>query len=90
MVLHASGAPELSAQQMLVHTNIEDARDRQIENARISMESSVRQIENTIKLLAVGLPPIPALIVLILVSLRKLRLERMRISTDRLVDRRTA
>ena len=70
----------------VAQANIEDERDRQIENARISMESSVKRIQNTIKLLAVGLPPIPALIVLILVSLRKLRLERSRISTERLVE----
>ncbi len=74
----------------VARTNIEDERDREIENARISMEESVRRIRNTIKLMAVGLPPIPALIILVLVSLRKLRLERMRISTDRLVERRKA
>ena len=74
----------------VARTNIEDERDRQIENARISMEGSVRQIQNTIKLLAVGLPPIPALFVLVFVSIRRIRLERMRISTDRLVVRRKA
>jgi ABC-2 type transport system permease protein len=74
----------------VARANIEDARDRQIEDARISMEASVRNIQNTIKLLAVGLPPIPALVVLVIVSLRRLRLERMRISTDRLVERKTA
>lgn len=74
----------------VARANIEDERDRQIENARISMEASVKRIQNTIKLLAVGLPPIPAFIVLILVSLRKLKRERVRISTDRLVERRVA
>ena len=74
----------------VARANIEDERDRQIENARTSMEASVRRIQNTIKLLAVGLPPVPAFLVLILVSLRRLRLERMRISTDRLVERRAA
>ncbi len=74
----------------VARANIEDERDRQIENARISMEASVRRIQNTIKLLAVGLPPIPVLIVLIFVSLRKLRRERMRIAPDRLVTRRAA
>ena len=54
------------------------------------MEASVRRIENAIKLLAVGLPPIPAFLVFILVSLRKLKRERVRISTDRLIGRRTA
>jgi len=74
----------------VARANIEDERDRQIENARISMEASVRRIQNTIKLLAVGLPPIPVLIVLIFVSLRKLRRERLRIAADRLVARRAA
>ncbi len=74
----------------VARANIEDERDRQIENARISMEASVRRIQNTIKLLAVGLPPIPVLIVLIFVSLRKLRRERLRIAADRMVSRRAA
>ena len=74
----------------VARANIEDTRDRQIENARVSMETSVRRIRNTIKLLAVGLPPIPAFLVFIFVSLRKLKRERVRISADRLIERRTA
>lgn len=74
----------------VARANVEDERDRQIENARVSMEASVRQIENAIKLLAVGLPPIPAFLVFILVSLRKLKRERVRVSTDRLIGRRAA
>ena len=74
----------------VARANVEDERDRQIENARVSMEASVRRIENAIKLLAVGLPPIPAFLVFILVSLRKLKRERVRVSTDRLIGRRAA
>ena len=74
----------------VARANVEDERDRQIENARASMESSVRSIQNTIKLLAVGLPPIPAFILFIFVSVRKLARERGRISTDRLVRRQAA
>jgi ABC-2 type transport system permease protein len=73
----------------VARANVEDERDRQIENARATMEASVRRIQNTIKLLAVGLPPIPAFLILVFVSLRKLKRERVRISTDRLIDRRT-
>jgi len=70
--------------------NIQDERERQVEDARAGMESSVRQIQNTIKLLAVGLPPIPAFALFIFISLRKLRRERMRIAPERLLSRTEA
>jgi hypothetical protein len=41
------------------------------------MENSIRGIQNAIKLLAVALPPVPALVVFVLVSLRRLRRERV-------------
>ena len=88
MIQNLQSAEERRLQ--VARANIEDERDRQIANARVSMEASVRRIENTIKLLAVGLPPIPAFIVLIFVSLRKLKRERVRISTDRLIGKRAA
>lgn len=74
----------------VARTNIYDERDREIENARIEMEASVRKIQNTVKLLAVGLPPIPAFVILVVVTFRRLRLERARITTERLVARRAA
>ncbi|MCW5977714.1 MAG: Gldg family protein [Bryobacteraceae bacterium] len=74
----------------VARANVEDERDRLIENARVSMEGSVRAIQNTIKLSAVGLPPIPAFALFLFVSLRKLARERGRISTDRLVRRQAA
>ncbi|MBK7931654.1 MAG: Gldg family protein [Bryobacterales bacterium] len=70
--------------------NIQDERERQVEDARAGMESSVRQIQNTIKLLAVGLPPIPAFMLFLFISLRKLRRERMRIAPERLLTRSTS
>ncbi len=70
----------------VARANIEDERQRQIENARAGMESSVRAIQNTIKLLAVLLPPIPAFMLFVVMSLRKLQRERLRVSTDRLVS----
>jgi ABC-2 type transport system permease protein len=69
----------------VARANIEDERQRQIENARISMESSVRGIQNTIKLLAIGLPPIPAFVLAVFISLWRLRRERARIAPERLV-----
>jgi len=74
----------------VARTNIYDQRDREIEDARIEMEASIRRIQNTVKLLAVGLPPVPAFVVLVLVSIRRLRLEQMRISAERMVRRRAA
>lgn len=69
----------------VARTNIEDERQRQIENARAAMESSVRGIQNTIKLLAVVLPPIPAFVLFIIMSIRKVARERARIAPERLV-----
>lgn len=69
----------------VARTNIEDERQRQIENARAAMESSVRSIQNTIKLLAVALPPIPAFVLFLAMSVRKVARERARIAPERLV-----
>jgi ABC-2 type transport system permease protein len=65
--------------------NIEDEKERQIERSRADMESSIRGIQNTIKVLAVALPPIPAFVLFVLVSLRRLRREKIGVSLDRLV-----
>ena len=46
----------------------------------------VRGIQNTIKLLAVTLPPVPAFVLFILVSLNRLRRERIGVAEDRLVS----
>ena len=45
----------------MARANIDDEKQRQIENSRAEMENSIRGIQNTIKLMAVALPPIPAL-----------------------------
>ena len=74
----------------VARTNIEDERQRQIEAARANMESSIRGIQSTIKLMAVTLPPIPAFVLFVIVSLSKMRRERASISPDRLIQRRVA
>ncbi|MBI4875798.1 MAG: Gldg family protein [Acidobacteria bacterium] len=68
---------------------IEDEKQRQIESARADMENSIRGIQNTIKLMAVALPPAPALLLFLFVSLRRLARERAGTPVDRLVEDRT-
>lgn len=70
----------------VTRTTIDDEKQRQIESARADMENAIRGIQNTIKLMAVLLPPIPAFLVFLLVSLKRLRRERAGISADRLVE----
>jgi ABC-2 type transport system permease protein len=74
----------------VARTNIEDDKQRQIENSRADMENSIRGIQNTIKLLAVVLPPIPAFIVFLILSIRRLRRERIGVPVDRLVTQESA
>jgi ABC-2 type transport system permease protein len=70
----------------VARANIEDERLRQIELSRANMEASVRGIQNTIKLVAVVLPPIPAFLLFVFVSLRRLRRERIGVLRERLVE----
>ena len=84
-IMTSSGQAAESRRLQVARANIEDEREKQIENARISMESSVKTVQNTVKLLAISLPPVPAFLLAILVWLRRLRRERMRISPERLV-----
>jgi len=65
---------------------IEDEKQRQIDVSRADMESSIRGIQNTIKLMAVALPPIPAVLLFLLVSVRRLARERIGVPVDRLID----
>lgn len=74
----------------VARTNIEDERQRALEDARAGMEAAIRRIQNTIKLLAVVLPPIPAFVLFLAMSIRKVARERARIATDRLVQPKEA
>jgi ABC-2 type transport system permease protein len=69
-------------------TTIEEEKQRQIEASRADMESSIRGIQNTIKLMAVVLPPIPAVLLFLLVSVKRLARERIGVPLDRLIDER--
>ena len=70
----------------VARTNIEDEKQRQIENSRAEMENSIRGIQNTIKLLAVALPPIPAFVMFLLVSAWKLRRERIGAAPEQMLE----
>jgi len=74
----------------VARANIDDEKQRQIEDSRAEMESSIRGIQNTIKLMAVALPPIPAFLVFLIVSVRRLRRERIGVPVDRLVGKEAA
>jgi hypothetical protein len=74
----------------VARTTIEDEKQRQIETSRADMENSIRGIQNTIKLLAVALPPIPALLLFLFVSVKRLARERIGVPVDRLVEEQHA
>ena len=74
----------------VARANIDDEKQRQIEDSRAEMENSIRGIQNTIKLMAVALPPIPAFMVFLIVSVRRLRRERIGVPVDRLVSKDAA
>lgn len=67
--------------------NIEDEKQREVERSRAEMESSIRGIQDTIKLLAVILPPIPAFALFVFVSVGRLRREKLGVSPGRLVKK---
>jgi ABC-2 type transport system permease protein len=66
--------------------NIEDGKQRRIERSRADMEASVRGIQNTIKIAAVALAPVPAFLLFIAMSLRRKRREEASLSRDRMVE----
>ena len=70
----------------VARTTIEDEKQRQIETSRAEMENSIRGIQNTIKLMAVLLPPIPAVVLFLIVSVRRLARERIGVPVDRLIE----
>jgi gliding motility-associated transport system permease protein/gliding motility-associatede transport system auxiliary component len=70
----------------VARTTIEDEKQHQIDVSRADMENSVRGIQNTIKLLAVVLPPIPAVLLFLIVSIRRIARERIGVPTDRLIE----
>jgi ABC-2 type transport system permease protein len=72
----------------VARSNIEDEKERKLEIARADMESGIRRIQNTIKILAVALSPVPAFLLFLFVSVRRLRREQLGVAKDRLVEQR--
>jgi len=72
----------------VARSNIEDEKERKLETARADMEGGIRRIQNTIKILAVALSPVPAFLLFLFVSIRRLRREQLGVAKDRLVEQR--
>lgn len=70
----------------VARSNIEDEKERLIETARGDMEGAVRAIQNTIKLLAVALSPVPAFLLFLFVSVKRRQREQFGVGQDRLVE----
>ncbi len=66
--------------------NIEDEKQRLIERSKADMEGSVRGVQNGIKIAAVALSPVPAFLLFLFVSRRRLRREQALVSKKRLVE----
>ena len=70
----------------VARSNIEDEKERLIETARGDMETAVRAIQNTIKLLAVALSPVPAFMLFLFVSVKRREREEIGVAKARLVE----
>ncbi len=70
----------------VARSNIEDEKERLIESARSDMEAGVRAIQNTIKLLAVALSPIPAFGMFLFVSVQRRKREQVGVERTRIVE----
>ena len=70
----------------VARSNIEDERERLIEAARGDMEAAVRAIQNTIKLVAVALSPVPAFLLFLFVSVKRREREQIGVARHRLVE----
>ena len=70
----------------VARSNIEDEKERLIEAARSDMEAAVRAIQNTIKLLAVALSPVPAFGMFLFLSLKRRKREQIGVARGRLVE----
>ena len=56
--------------------NIESAKQAQLQASRENMEAQVRRIQSTIRMIAVGVPPVPVFLVGLFIFFRRRRVER--------------
>ena len=63
--------------------NVEDEKQRRIERSRSDMEASIRNIQNSIKIAAVALSPVPAFLLFLFVSVKRIRREESHLSRER-------
>lgn len=70
----------------VARSNIEDEKERLIETARGDMEAAVRAIQNTIKLVAVALSPVPTFLLFLFVSVKRRQREQIGVARHRLVE----
>ena len=66
-----------------VIANIEQQKEQQIEKSRVKTERKIRSIENMFYLFAAAVPPIPAIVLGLLVWMRRLSEERKDIAASR-------
>ena len=64
--------------------SLERDRDRELERIERALALEVRRVQNTYKLAAVGLPPIPPLAIAVFVFFRRRSLERLGVPPSRL------
>ncbi len=64
-------------------TNIEQQKEQQVEKSRIQSERKIRSIENLFYLFASAVPPIPAVVLGLIVWMRRLAAERNDIAATR-------
>ncbi|MHC5113637.1 MAG: Gldg family protein [Planctomycetota bacterium] len=63
---------------------LERERDQEVERIERDLAIEIRRVQNTYKLAAVGLPPIPPLIVALIVAVRRRSLERIGVPRSRM------
>ena len=60
----------------VLSTNIEAEKEAKVQASRENMESQIRQIQTSIKMFAVSLPPVPVFLVGIAIFIRRQQRER--------------
>ena len=67
--------------------NIEDQKQKKVQESKADMEQQVRQIQNRIRTLAIAIPPLPALVLGLFVFGARLRRENQGANPNRIARR---